>query len=127
MLIKKVGCVMVMCVAVAALAGCPSKDSGGSQSANSSGGGSSKSGAPSGAYESPMPDGTTFRLDFKPAGAVTMATIEAGATNSYEGKWVLNGESILVEGAEGMGMQLNWKGDALVTDFAGTTLTFIKK
>jgi hypothetical protein len=58
--------------------------------------------APSGAYESRLPDGTVMRLSF------------------------LNGEVILVEGGEGMTMQLSWRGNALVTDFGGATLTFNK-
>ena len=44
----------------------------------------------------------------------------------HDGKWILNGEVILVEGGEGMMMQLSWRGNALVTDFGGATLTFNK-
>lgn len=81
-------------------------------------------GAPSGAYESPMPGGTVMRLSFHDGGAVEIAMTEDGQTNSHTGKWVLNGEVILVEGDEGMLMQFHWQGDALVTDFGGTTMTF---
>ena len=81
---------------------------------------------PSGAYETKMPDGTAIRLTFRDGSAVTIAMTEDGKTDSHNGKWVLNGEVILVEGGEGMTMQLSWKGDALVTDFGGATLTFKK-
>ena len=84
------------------------------------------SGAPSGAYESRLPDGTAIRLSFRDGGAVGIAMTEDGKTNSHDGKWILNGEVILVEGGEGMTMQLSWRGDALVTDFGGVTLTFKK-
>ena len=88
--------------------------------------GDAGSGAPSGAYESKMPDGTVMRLNFREGGAVEIAMTEDGSSNSYDGKWVLNGEVILVEGGEGMMMQLSWRGNALVTDFGGATLTFNK-
>ena len=84
------------------------------------------SGAPSGAYESRLPDGTAIRLSFRDGGAVGIAMTEDGKTNSHDGKWILNGEVILVEGGEGLTMQLSWRGDALVTDFGGATLTFTK-
>ncbi len=84
------------------------------------------SGAPSGAYESRLPDGTAIRLSFQDGGAVGIAMTEDGKTNAHDGKWILNGEVILVEGGEGMTMQLSWRGDALVTDFGGVTLTFKK-
>ena len=83
-------------------------------------------GEPSGAYESRLPDGTTIRLTFRNGGAVQIAMTEDGKTNSFDGKWILNGEVILLEGGEGMTMQLSWRGDALVTDFGGATLTFKK-
>ena len=51
---------------------------------------------------------------------------EEGKTDSHDGTWVLNGEVILVEGGEGMTMQLSWRGDALVSEFGGATLTFKK-
>lgn len=54
------------------------------------------------------------------------AITERWTTDSHDGKWVLNGEVILVEGGEGMVMQLSWRGHALVTDFGGATLTFDK-
>jgi hypothetical protein len=79
-------------------------------------------GAPSGAYESRLPDGTAIRLTFRDGGAVT----EDGKTDSHNGKWILNGEVVLVEGGEGLTMQLSWRGEALVTDFGGATLTFKK-
>ena len=82
--------------------------------------------APSGAYESRLPDGTAIRLSFRDGGAVGIAMTEDGKTNSHDGKWILNGEVIIVEGGEGMTMQLSWRGDALVTDFGGVTLTFNK-
>ena len=88
--------------------------------------GAAGSGAPSGAYESRLPDGTVIRLSFRDGGAVGIAMTEDGKTNSHDGKWILNGEVILVEGGEGLMMQLSWKGDALVTDFGGATLTFKK-
>ena len=84
------------------------------------------SGAPSGSYESRLPDGTTIRLSFRDGGAVRIAMTEDGKTNAHDGKWVLNGEVILVEGGEGLTLQLSWRGDALVTDFGGATLTFKK-
>ena len=84
------------------------------------------SGAPSGAYESRLPDGSVIRLSFRDGGAVAIAMTEDGKTNSHDGKWILNGEVILVEGGEGMTLQLSWRGDALVTDFGGVTLTFNK-
>jgi hypothetical protein len=84
------------------------------------------SGAPSGAYESRLPDGTAIRLSFRDGGAVGIAMTEDGKTNSHDGKWILNGEVILVEGGEGLTMQLSWRGEALVTDFGGATLTFKK-
>jgi hypothetical protein len=82
--------------------------------------------APSGNYATRMPDGTTIRLSFRAGGAVTIAMTEAGETNTFDGKWVLNGEVILVEGGEGLTMQLSWRGDELVTDFGGATLTFTR-
>jgi len=82
------------------------------------------SGAPSGAYESRLPDGSAIRLSFRAGDAVTIAMTEDGKTNAHEGKWILNGEVILVEGGEGMTMQLSWRGEALVTEFGGVTLTF---
>ena len=82
--------------------------------------------APSGAYQSRLPDGTVIRLTFRAGGAVAIAMTEDGKTTSHNGKWIVNGEVILVEGGEGMTMQLSWKGAALVTDFAGVTLTFTK-
>jgi len=84
------------------------------------------SGAPSGAYESRLPDGSAIRLSFRDGGAVGIAMTEDGKTNSHDGKWILNGEVILVEGGEGMTLQLSWRGEALVTDFGGATLTFNK-
>ena len=84
------------------------------------------SGAPSGAYESSLPDGTTIRLSFRAGGAVGIAMTEDGKTNAHDGKWILNGEVILVEGGEGMTMQLSWRGADLVTDFGGATMTFKK-
>ena len=106
------------------LSGCE----GGASSAEPSAatGGKPASGAPSGAYESRLPDGTVMRLSFRDGGAVTIAMTEDGTTNSHDGTWVLNGEVILVEGGEGMMMQLSWRADALVTDFGGATLTFSK-
>ena len=89
-------------------------------------GGAAGGGAPSGAYESQLPGGPTIRLSFRDGGAVAIAMTEDGETNSYDGDWVLNGETILVQGGEGMTMQLSWRGDALVTDFGGATLTFNK-
>ena len=80
----------------------------------------------SGAYESQLPDGTVIRLSFHDGGAVEIAMTEEGRTDSHDGKWILNGEVILVEGGEGMVMQLSWRGNALVTDFGGATLTFNK-
>src|SRR5687768_4343273 len=84
------------------------------------------SGAPSGAYESRLPDATAIRLTFRDGGVVRIAMTEDGKTNSHDGKWILNGEVILVEGGEGMMMQLSWRGNALVTEFGGATLTFKK-
>ena len=84
------------------------------------------SGAPSGAYESSLPDGTVIRLSFRDGGAVGIAMTEEGKTASYDGKWILNGEVILVEGGEGLMLQLSWRGNDLVTDFGGVTLTFKK-
>ena len=82
--------------------------------------------APSGAYQSRLPDGTVSRLTFRAGGAVAIAMTEDGKTTSHEGKWIVNGEVILVEGSEGLTMQLSWQGNALVTDFGGVTLTFNK-
>jgi hypothetical protein len=82
--------------------------------------------SPSGAYESKLPDGTAIRLTFRDGGAVRIAMTEDGQTNAHDGKWILNGEVILVEGGEGMTLQLSWRGEALVTDFGGATLTFNK-
>ena len=96
----------------------------GEQSASTRG--DAGSGAPSGAYESQLPDGTVIRLTFHDGGAVEIAMTEEGRTDSHDGKWILNGEVILVEGGEGMVMQLSWRGNALVTDFGGATLTFNK-
>ena len=89
-------------------------------------GGTSDARAPSGAYESRLPDGTAIRLTFAGGGLVKIAMTEDGRTNSHDGKWNVNGEVILVEGGEGMTMQLSWRGDALVTEFGGATLTFKK-
>ena len=82
--------------------------------------------APSGAYQSRLPDGTVIRLTFRAGGAVAVAMTEDGKTTSHDGKWIVNGEVILVEGGEGLTLQLSWRGDALVTDFGGATLTFNK-
>ena len=73
-----------------------------------------------------MPDGTVMRLSFHDGGAVEIAMTEEGETNSHNGKWIRNGEVILVEGGEGMTIQLSWRGNTLVTDFGGATLTFTK-
>jgi len=81
---------------------------------------------PSGAYESRLPDGSAIRLTFRDGGKVAIAMTEDGQTNSHDGKWVVNGEVILLEGGEGMTMQLSWRGEALVTDFGGATMTFKK-
>lgn len=81
---------------------------------------------PSGAYESTLPDGTVIRLSFRSGGSVNISMTEDGKTDAHDGKWVVNGEVILVQGGEGMTLQLSWKGDALVTDFGGATLTFKK-
>ena len=83
-------------------------------------------GAPSGTYQSRLPDGTVIQLLFRDGGAVIIAMTEGGQTDSHTGKWILNGEVILVEGGEGMTMQLSWRGASLVTDFGGVTLTFNK-
>ncbi len=56
--------------------------------------------APSGAYESRLPDGTTIRLTFRDGGAVRIAMTEDGKTDAHEGKWIVNGEVILVQGGE---------------------------
>ena len=100
----------------------------GGASADQSGspGGAAGGRSPSGAYESRLPDGTAIRLTFRDGGAVRIQMTEDGQTNSHDGKWVLNGEVILVEGGEGMTLQLSWRGEALVTDFGGATLTFNK-
>ena len=81
---------------------------------------------PSGVYESKMPDGTVIRIDFAGGGAARMSMIEGGVEEGHHAKWIINGESILVEGADGMTLQLTWKGDALVSDFGGMTITFTK-
>jgi hypothetical protein len=96
------------------------------QPAGAAGGAAADAAAPSGAYETRLPDGSTIRLTFRGGGAVAVAMTEEGQTNAHEGKWIVNGEVILVEGGEGMTMQLSWRGDALVTDFGGATLTFKK-
>ena len=96
----------------------------GEQSASTRG--DAGTGAPSGAYESQLPDGTVMRLSFHDGGAVEITMTEDGKTDSHDGKWILNGEVILVEGGEGMVMQLSWRDNALVTDFGGATLTFNK-
>jgi hypothetical protein len=90
------------------------------------GGGAVAKGAPSGTYETRLADGTAIRLDFRGGGAVVIAMTEEGETTSQDGKWVQNGEVFLVEGGEGMTLQLSWRGDALVTYFGGATLTFTK-
>jgi hypothetical protein len=82
--------------------------------------------SPSGAYESRLPDGTAIRLTFRDGGAVRIAMTEDGQTNAHDGKWIVNGEVILVEGGEGLALQLSWRGEALVSDFGGATLTFTK-
>jgi hypothetical protein len=99
---------------------------GGGASAEHSAGAAAAARAPSGAYESRMPDGTAIRLTFREGGAVRIAMTEDGKSDSHDGKWVVNGEVILVEGGEGMTMQLSWRGDALVSDFGGVTMTFNK-
>jgi hypothetical protein len=83
--------------------------------------------SPSGVYESKMPDGTVLRIDFAAGGAGRMSMIEGGVKEGQDAKWVINGESILVEGADGMAMQMTWTGDALVTDFGDMTMTFTKQ
>jgi hypothetical protein len=88
--------------------------------------GAAAGGAPSGAYESRLPDGTAIRLDFRDGGAVGISMTEEGKTDSHDGTWILTGEVILVEGGEGITMQLSWRGTDLVTDFGGATLTFTK-
>jgi hypothetical protein len=83
-------------------------------------------GAPSGTYETRLPDGTVIGLNFRGGGAVDISMTEEGETNSQDGKWIQNGEVFLVEGGEGLTLQLSWRGDALVTDFGGLTTTFTK-
>jgi hypothetical protein len=89
-------------------------------------GGAAQEGAPSGIFESPLPDGSVMRLNFRGGGKVDFAMTEGGATNSYEGKWVQNGEVILAEGAEGLTLELRWRGKDLITDSIGMTLTFTR-
>lgn len=83
-------------------------------------------GAPSGMYQSPMPDGSVMRLNFRGGGKVDFAMTEDGATTSYEGRWVQNGDVILAEGAEGMTLELRWQGKELVTNSLGMQLTFTR-
>jgi hypothetical protein len=90
------------------------------------GAGTVAKGAPSGTYETRLADGTAIRLNFRGGGAVDISMTEEGETNSQDGKWVQNGEVFLVEGGEGLTLQLSWRGDALVTDFGGLTTTFTK-
>ena len=99
--------------------------SGGSSSAVSDAEASSAR-TPAGTYESRLPDGTAIELRFRDGGDVVIAMTEDGATNTQDGKWVVNGQVILVEGGEGMVIQLSWRGDALVSDFGGATLTFVQ-
>ncbi len=92
----------------------------------SAAGGSAQKGAPSGAYESRLPDGTVLRLNFRGGGKVDIAMTEDGATNSFEGKWVQNGDVILADGDEGFSLELRWQGKELVTNTLGMQLTFTK-
>jgi ABC-type glycerol-3-phosphate transport system substrate-binding protein len=114
--------VAALIVAVSVVAGC----GGGATAGESASAAAAAAGAPSGAYQSGLPDGTTIRLTFRDAGEAVIAMTEAGQTTSQNGKWILNGEVILLEGTEGLTLQLSWRGDALVTDFGGLTLTFTK-
>jgi hypothetical protein len=113
--------IVAVSVGFSACGGSASTDSSGA-TANAAG-----KGAPSGTYESKLPDGTAIQLRFSDGGAVVISMTEDGKTDAHDGKWILNGEVILIEGGEGMVMQLGWRGDVLVTDFGGATLTFNKK
>ena len=86
----------------------------------------SPEGAPSGMYESRLPDGSVLRLDFHGGGKVDFAMTEDGATNSFAGKWVQNGDVILAEGGEGMTLELRWQGKELITNSLGMQLTFAR-
>ena len=106
-----------------ALGGC---DGGSASQPSASAGGAAATVAPSGTYESKMPDGTVIRLDFRGGGAVGISMTEDGQTNTFDGQWVENGEVILVDGDEGFSLELSRRGDALVTDNFGLTMTFTK-
>ncbi len=92
----------------------------------SAAGGAAQKGAPSGMYESRLPDGSVLRLDFHGGGKVDFAMTEDGATNSFAGKWVQNGDVILAEGGEGMTLELRWQGKELITNSLGMQLTFTR-
>jgi hypothetical protein len=110
----------------AVMAGCPSKDSSGNGGASSGTGGTAKT--PSGVYESALPDNTTFRLEFMSGGNARMTMIEDGVEDVQDMKWIVNGESIIVQSPDAnMPIAFNWKGSDLTCDMGGMTLTFTKK
>jgi hypothetical protein len=99
---------------------------GGSAPEASAAGSEARKGAPSGTYESSLPDGSVMRLVFHGGGKVDFAMTEDGATNTFAGKWVQNGDVILAEGGEGMTLELRWQGQDLVTNSLGWQLTFAR-
>lgn len=119
---------MLSIIIAAALAGCPSKDNSTGNGAASSSRDSGTAKAPSGVYESRMPDNTVFRLNFLAGGKAKMTMTENGVEETKDMNWVINGESIMVQSPDaGMPIQLYWKGDALTSNLWGTVLTFTKK
>lgn len=116
--------VALLIVAVSVgLAGC---GGGSAPDPSASTGGAAGKGPPSGTYETRLPDGSVTRIDFRSGGRAGISMTEGTETNSFEGKWVQNGEVFLVEGDEGFTFQFSWRGEELITDFGGITLTFTK-
>lgn len=96
-------------------------------SAKSNSSSSAKNSAPSGTYECNVPDGTKFTLEFSSGGKVKMTMTERGQADVTEGNWVLNGDDIMIQSAEGPPMNLKRNGTSLVADMGGMQMTFVKK
>ena len=116
---------LCLVVVPAMLCGCPGGGgSGGGASSTSNG----TAKAPSGVYESALPDNTIFRIEFLSGGNARMTMIEDGEEDVQDMKWNVNGESIIVQSPEAnMPIAFNWKGSQLTCDMGGLTLTFTKK
>jgi hypothetical protein len=115
------GMIGKFCKGTASTAGGKRSDAGGSAPSKANGL------SPSGVYESRMPDGTIFTLNFQKTGKVTMTMTENGKPDVQEANWVVNGDTIMVQSPEGLPLQLRPNGSAMVAEMGGMQITFTRK